>query len=426
MIYIGNIINTNKDLLLNFAIENGIINVDNILEHVDSMKKKEIIKQHPYDIWEASDGRWKTYIRDDTKSNNRKLVARSTQEKIYEIIIDEYNKNINVLTFEKAYRQWIEYSLKNHDIEKGTVDRYECDYKKYYAGTNFANTDISIISEKNVIDFLKNIINVDKEEDKIKRKAFVNIKSIISSTFKFTKTELGVKCIPITETLNNLKFSAKKFKPHIVIDSEQVFNDVEVMKIAQYVSKNYNNTRQLGILFALLTGVRVGELCTIKTSDIVNNVLYIKRTEIKEKDENGRTQIKVREYPKTEASAAGVELSKSAMIVLLWIKKWNFRNNIQSEYLFYDKNYGRIKSRAFDKQIRKICKAVNIPVRSMHKLRKTYASNLFASNVDENIVQSQMRHRDKTTTHRYYDFSTRTRDYKREQLNKADFLQNVL
>ena len=111
MIYIGNIINTNKDLLLNFAIENGIINVDNILEHVDSMKKKEIIKQHPYDIWEASDGRWKTYIRDDTKSNNRKLVARSTQEKIYEIIIDEYNKNINVLTFEKAYRQWIEYSL---------------------------------------------------------------------------------------------------------------------------------------------------------------------------------------------------------------------------------------------------------------------------------------------------------------------------
>ena len=149
-------------------------------------------------------------------------------------------------------------------------------------------------------------------------------------------------------------------------------------------------------------------------------------SEIKEKDENGRTQIKVREYPKTEASAAGVELSKSAMIVLLWIKKWNFRNNIQSEYLFYDKNYGRIKSRAFDKQIRKICKAVNIPVRSMHKLRKTYASNLFASNVDENIVQSQMRHRDKTTTHRYYDFSTRTRDYKREQLNKADFLQNVL
>lgn len=415
-----------KEILLNFAVKNGIINIDNVLEYADDMKKKEIITQHPYDIWEASDGRWKTYIKDTTKKNKRKLIARSSKEKIYDVIIKEYKNNMEIITFEKAYRKWLEYGLKNHDIEKGTVDRYECDYKKYYAGTKFVQTDISLINEKSVIDFLKNILNVDKEEDKIKRKAFVNIKSIISSTFKFAKTELEISCIPISETLNNLKFSSKKFKPHIVIDSEQVFNDMEVMKIARYIAQNYNNTRQLGVLFALLTGVRVGELSTIKTTDIVNNMLYIKRTEIKFKDENGKTIIDVREYPKTESSIAGVELSKSAMIVLLWIRKWNLRNQIQSEWLFYDKRYGRIKSRSFDKQIRNICKSVNIPVRSMHKLRKTYASNLFANNVEESIVQSQMRHKDKSTTHRYYDFSTRTRDYKREQLNKADFLQNVL
>lgn len=415
--------------MLNYAINNGIINMDDILNHANDMKRDKIISNHPFEIWQASDGRWKTYLVDESKKNNRRLIAKSTREKLINAIVTDYeetNKTKNVLTFERVYHEWISSYVKTKEFEKSTADRYDCDFNKYYKGTEFAAKDISKITENDVIDFLKGIINVENEEDKIKRKAFVNIKSIISCTFKFAKTELRKPCIPISDTLSNLKFSGKKFKPHIVIDSEQVFNDEEVSKIGRYIAEEYKNTRQLGVLFALLTGVRVGELCTIKTTDIVNNVLYIKRTEVKEKDENGKTQIRIREFPKTEASISGIELSRSAIIVLSWIKKWNLRNNIQSDFLFYDNNYGRIKSRAFDKQIRKICIKLNIPVRSMHKLRKTYASHLFACQVEEKIVQSQLRHKDRSTTHKYYEFSTRNRDYKREQLNKADFLKDII
>ena len=47
----------------------------------------------------------------------------------------------------------------------------------------------------------------------------------------------------------------------VVKDSEQVFNDDEVALIADYIIHNYRSTRELGILFALITGVRVGDLC---------------------------------------------------------------------------------------------------------------------------------------------------------------------
>lgn len=41
--------------------------------------------------------------------------------------------------------------------------------------------------------------------------------------------------------------------------------------------------------------------------------------------------------------------------------------------------------------------------RSMHKLRKTYASYLLANGVEEKIAQAQLRHKDSTTTHKYYE-----------------------
>ena len=61
--------------------------------------------------------------------------------------------------------------------------------------------------------------------------------------------------------------------------------------------------------------------------------------------------------------------------------------------------------------------------RSMHKLRKTYASYLLANGVEEKIAQAQLRHKDSTTTHKYYEFSIRSREYKKEVLNKNDMLQ---
>ena len=51
---------------------------------------------------------------------------------------------------------------------------------------------------------------------------------------------------------------------------------------------------------------------------------------------------------------------------------------------------GRLKEYFFAKRIRQICKILGIPIRSMHKLRKTYASQLLANSVEEKIVQHQL------------------------------------
>ena len=182
-------------------------------------------------------------------------------------------------------------------------------------------------------------------------------------------------------TCNNVQkyFATLSKKGLQKTDEEQVYSEQEIAIIADYIINNYQSTRELGVLLALLTGLRAGELASLKTSDQEKDMLYVQRTEIKYKDENGKTVYAVRPFPKSECSMNGIALSNSASKVLSMIRKLNMKNGIGSEFLFYEPEYGRLKSYFFSKALKKVCRETNIRYRSMHKLRKTYASYLLAN-----------------------------------------------
>lgn len=53
-------------------------------------KQKQILDEHKYAIFQGKDGRWRTSVPDNTKKNNRRLIAKSTKEKLEKAIIDHY------------------------------------------------------------------------------------------------------------------------------------------------------------------------------------------------------------------------------------------------------------------------------------------------------------------------------------------------
>ena len=96
------------------------------------------------------------------------------------------------------------------------------------------------------------------------------------------------------------------------------------------------------------------------------------------------------------------------------------RLNPFGEYLFQDeKTHKRITENGFNHKLSRICIAVNIPVRTMHKLRKTYGTTLIDHGVDDSIITAQMGHADIKTTRQYYYYSNQSNDEKLNQLNKA-------
>ena len=408
---------------LQFMIDNSMIDLDDVRNSMEKSKKNKILQQHPYDIWVASDGRVKTYIPDETRPYGRRLVAKNSRSKIEDIIVKEYVKAHPVHkgknSIQAIFDEWIVYALQEKDVEKNTADRYQNDYDRFIADTDFSKKDIEEVTSSDVIKFLKQVLN----KHEVTRKAFSNLKTVLNRIFSYAMSEKNLDCISMTYTLKDYKVPDKKFKKVIRKDEEQVYSEQEIAIIADYIINNYQSTRELGVLLALLTGLRAGELASLKTSDQEKDMLYVQRTEIKYKDENGKTVYAVRPFPKSECSMNGIALSNSASKVLSMIRKLNMKNGIGSEFLFYEPEYGRLKSYFFSKALKKVCRETNIRYRSMHKLRKTYASYLLANGVEEKIAQAQLRHKDSVTTHRYYEFLLRSNEYKKDILNQNDMLQ---
>ena len=163
--------------------------------------------------------------------------------------------------------------------------------------------------------------------------------------------------------------------------------------------------------------MRIGELCGLKPEDISGKYIHICRTEVKLRDDDGNWVTEIKEYPKSEAGDRYIIISDSAKETLGLIMQ--ARTN--GEYLFTCGSK-RIRSHSFRQKLRVVCKELDIRYRSNHKIRKTYGTMLIDNGVDDSIVAEQMGHTDIATTRRYYYFSNKSEDKKREQINHAVIL----
>lgn len=144
--------------------------------------------------------------------------------------------------------------------------------------------------------------------------------------------------------------------------------------------------------------------------------LHVQRCLTKKKDDNGITQRVIVEYAKTETSEKEILLSDDAIDIYNRILRLREEQGQVSEWFMFE-NGRRLTISNFDKCIRKLCKEMEIPVRSCHKLRKTYCSELLDVGVSEKVVQDQMRHSDVRTTQSHYNFCIKTTEAKRDAIN---------
>ena len=129
---------TENEKLLAFAIESGILNLDDVKADMNKKQKEDIINKHPYSIWQGKDGRWRTHVSDDTQKPGRKLIVKSTKEKLYEALIKHYStgaESQDPITLMVLYPQWLEYKGMHTQAET-YISRIDSDWKKYYLDTD--------------------------------------------------------------------------------------------------------------------------------------------------------------------------------------------------------------------------------------------------------------------------------------------------
>lgn len=391
--------------VLQFIIKNGMINLDDVQNRMEGMKREELLKRHPYKVWQGKNGKWYTYIQEDEEK--RILKKRNSKEEIESIIVD-YQKSIEKMVLETVFHEWSERKLKFGEIQKQTYDRYETDFRRFFEKSDISQKDIRKITEEDLEDFIR----VSIRDKGLSNKAFSGLRLLLMGIFKYAKKKKYTQ-ISITQFFGDLELPKKCFAKKKTTDEESVFTDSEVEKIAGFINEN-ESIINYGILLAFQTGVRVGELSALKYSDIQGDVLKVHRTEVRYRGEDGGYIYEVRESAKTDAGNRDVILNSEAKKTLKKIR----RMNPFGEYMFM-KNGERIKEKAFSVKITKICQYVGIAERSMHKARKTYATKLINGGVDESIVIKQMGHTSIDCTRNYYYFNNRRMDEAKEQIENA-------
>ena len=385
-----------RDVLL-YALENGMIDIDAIQQDIELNKRKKYLEKHTTGIWQGKNGSYYTYLPDEKAKNGRKLVKKTSRKSVEDVIVDYYKAMETEPYIGDVFRAWAGERLKYNEITKQTYDRYLTDYKRFIEGSELEQRRFRYVTEELLEEFIKSAIR----ENELTAKAWGNLRILIRGIFKYGKKK-GLTSISITNFMGDLELSKNIFRKRIFTDEESVFTQNEVDRIVEYIDSHPESIINLGIKLVFETGLRAGELSALKSEDFDGNVLTVRRTEIKFKDENDHCVFEVRENTKGRDGIRKVIVTDRAICIIDRVRQIN----PNGEYLFM-KDGRRVRGNYFTVHLERICRNLGIGQRSLHKVRKTYATKLLNGGVDEMLVIKQMGHTDISTTKGFYYFDNR-------------------
>ena len=385
---------------MQFIIQSGKIDINDVQNTMEAMKRKELLEKHPYKIWQGKDGKWYTYLPD--KEKGRILKKKSTREAVEKEVITYWKSELENPTITEVFNEWNDRRLELRKISSATHLRNKQLYNRHYK--EFGKYRIKNITSREVCDFLEEQI----PKFKLSAKGFSNLKTLTRGFLKRAK-RLELIDFRIEEILAEIDYSEIEFNKNRKSESLQVFTDSEMDKIFEYARSNMD-IENLGIMLMFVTGMRVGELVTLKWEDVGNggSFVSIRRTETRYRDkDSGKLTYSVKESPKTEAGIRDVVIPKDYLWVLARMK----RINPFTEFIF-EKNGERLHTEQIRKRLYRICRNVDIKLRGTHAIRKTYGSILLDNNIDQKLIIGQMGHTDIATTETFYHKNRRTNEEK--------------
>lgn len=302
---------------------------------------------------------------------------------------------------------------KKTKVAHDTVRRMMSDWKKFYVPQKeFIHKPFKQITKIDVDNFLDDVVN---QSESIQNKAYCNMKGILKQTFQYALDADYIDKSPYRDRVNKKKITPTRKKD----SKKEVFTEQEhkllLTDMERRLSKMPSNSIPLAIMLDFETGLRIGELLALKETDILkdkNNVykIHICRQVVKKHDMSDINNIKgniwtVADYTKSDCGDRYVPLTPKALEYIKRIIDINKQSKVYNDdYLFLTKEGTLITESAVDSQLRNACDKVNILRRSMHKIRKTYASSLYQKGVQIPIITKLLGHADEATTMKYYIF----------------------
>ena len=397
--------------------ENAIIDLTYVQEQIKMKKRKEILKRHQYSIWfNEKENVWYSYLPDSSKANNRRKIKRKNKSDLEKMICDYYlsapndhiekEKTKESLLIENLFYEFMEH--KTNEVNSGTVKRMMADWNRFYkTNEEFIAIPVNKLTKINIDDFFNSVLAAHS----LKKKAFYNMCGILKQTLEYAVDAEYIEKNPYRVKVNKKKFASSSKNP----SEKEVFQAEEkelfIKEMERRLTNNPSNTAPLAVLLDFELGTRKGEILAISKSDIVGDRIHIHRQLVEEFDTDNLDEIKSKgfhlvDYTKSEDGDRWLPLTKRAKEIICRVEDANKRYGHCYEDFLFVKGDRCISPTAINAQIKRGCEHIGMPLKTMHKIRKTYASTLLHNGVNISIVKDMLGHADESTTLKHYIYNT--------------------
>lgn len=395
----GTITTQNALTLLAEASKYGIFDVEDVLNEIQMKKNNEIIAQHPYAITQGSNGRWYTYLKDPNATNGRRQIAKSTREKICDAIIADYyqkhNENrIQNITLEGLYKNWMIWRRDTGTAPK-TITENKNDWNRFLRTNPIIKKKVTEIDMFDLETFFLQITT----DHAITYKRLTNVRSILNGIFRHAIRLRLVSDTPM-HAVDFRQFQTR-CRPENTMNSN--YSLEERQKILQFLSPK-TDVYALAVQLSFYLCVRIGELISLKKSDIQGDKICILRSTRKRQIMQDDLTFSKVQYT-IEDRIKGNKTQGFRNIPLTSQAKKIVNKTLElypdGEFLFM-RNGRPIYADSFNRYLKeKVCKPLDITYRPSHQIRFTVATALSEAGVPINQLSAMLGHSETRTTFHY-------------------------
>jgi len=371
-------------------IECGIITEDDAIRE-DSMiskKEKELKKALINQVHITSDGvprkieykegkqLWKTLL------PGKVPITAKTEDALIDKLMVYYGLSIEKTSINDIFESAIKLKAATENPKARTIERIRDDYHLYIS-KDFQKKNIKNIDKDYLREYTQKLVN----ELHPKKKAFFSYKGVLNLIFTYALDKDIIQSNPVLGINNSAYYKSCDTVPASCKD--KIFTEEEIEQIKDKIAQRMTWNTYKGyfvsgyaILLAIETGMRVGELCSLKWTDISDKFIHIHTQLLSEYDaEIKGDRYYIVPYTKNEKGVSRdgryFPITSTIKTILSAIQEVQKSLGIDSEYVFCDRNGNYTTTEAYSNVLYRLCKSLGFGITNNHAFRMSLNSNVF-------------------------------------------------
>ena len=353
-------------------------------------------------IYKRKDGRWEArYIKgvgtDGKKQYGSvygKTYSEAKEKQSIFLINHTSSRSLEKIKLSDLTHEWL--SSVEKSVKKSTYQKYHSIINNHINTNTIGSLPIQFLSTKSYSDFTRQKL----DSGCLSPKTVNDILIVIGLALTYAEEIYGIK----KPKLQRVKEPAKEMR---------VLSIEEQKQLERYLNHN-KNLYSFGVLLALYTGIRIGELCALQWEDVHDECIVISKTF--HRIQNGEHTILEVTEPKTETSNRVIPLPLFFQMTINQYRK--VKGNV-----LVNRNGKPVEPRLMQLTFEKMIKACNLPKTNFHALRHTFATRCVEAGFDIKSLSEILGHADvKTTLNKYVHSSYELKQRNMELLRPAEML----